>query len=94
MTVIKMPKQSNGTVHSSKDLNQLIDYVRIRFWYFFWSYQKRIRTNLLPNRKHFRKPTKGTNRLTQDLKTSQKRNALLWQVRWPLRRLPARTHQK
>ena len=27
MTVIKMPKQSNGTVHSSKDLNQLIDYV-------------------------------------------------------------------
>lgn len=22
-----MPKQSNGTVHSSKDLNQLIDYV-------------------------------------------------------------------
>ncbi len=31
MTVIYMPKQSNGTVHSSKDLNQLIDYVRIRF---------------------------------------------------------------
>ena len=27
MTVIYMPKQSNGTVHSSKDLNQLIDYV-------------------------------------------------------------------
>ena len=27
MTVIKMPKQSNGPVHSSKDLNQLIDYV-------------------------------------------------------------------
>ena len=27
MTVIYMPKQSSGTVHSSKDLNQLIDYV-------------------------------------------------------------------
>lgn len=27
MTVIYMPKQSNGTVHSSKDLRQLIDYV-------------------------------------------------------------------
>ena len=27
MTVIYMPKNSNGTVHSSKDLNQLIDYV-------------------------------------------------------------------
>ena len=27
MTVIYMPKQSNGTVHSAKDLKQLIDYV-------------------------------------------------------------------
>lgn len=42
MTVIYMPKQSNGTIQSSNDLNQLIDYVRIRFYTSFEAIGKEL----------------------------------------------------